>query len=92
MPLNTGESLTPGTTVDTPARRLLAKPNAKPPDGRITSEKLGPKDWTALILGTHPGYVTWEQFETNKRVLAAGAGAHARAGTSSPPAKAQPCY
>lgn len=57
----------------------------KNPDGRITSEKLPREQWTALIRDAHPGYITWEQFETNLGLLAANAAAHARDAASSPP-------
>jgi Recombinase/Recombinase zinc beta ribbon domain len=50
----------------------------KTADGRITFEKLPRDQWTALIPDAHPGYVSWEQFETNQQLLAANAAAHAR--------------
>jgi len=35
-----------------------------------------PRDqWTVLIPDAHPGYITWEQFETNQTTLAANAAA-----------------
>jgi hypothetical protein len=33
------------------------------------------EDWTVLIPGAHPGYISWEQFETNQAILLANAAA-----------------
>jgi hypothetical protein len=33
------------------------------------------EDWTVLIPGAHPGYISWEQFDTNQQILIANAGA-----------------
>jgi hypothetical protein len=33
------------------------------------------QDWTTLIPGAHPGYISWEQFETNQATLSANAAA-----------------
>jgi len=33
------------------------------------------KDWTTLIPGAHPGYISWDQFETNQATLTANAAA-----------------
>jgi len=33
------------------------------------------QDWTTLIPGAHPGYISWEQFETNQATLIANAAA-----------------
>ncbi len=50
--------------------------NRKTPDGKMTSHRLPREEWTALIPDTHPGYLTWEQFEQNLRTLAENARAH----------------
>jgi DNA invertase Pin-like site-specific DNA recombinase len=50
--------------------------NRKTPDGKITSHRLPREQWTALIPDTHPGYLTWDQFEQNLRTLAENARAH----------------
>jgi DNA invertase Pin-like site-specific DNA recombinase len=34
------------------------------------------EEWTVLIPGAHPGYITWDQYETNQATLAANAAAH----------------
>jgi DNA invertase Pin-like site-specific DNA recombinase/DNA-binding transcriptional regulator YiaG len=41
----------------------------KTPDGRTTSHQLPREQWTALICDAHPGYITFEQFERNLRIL-----------------------
>jgi DNA invertase Pin-like site-specific DNA recombinase len=48
----------------------------KTADGKTTSRQLPREEWTSLILDAHPGYITWEQFERNQRLLAANAYAH----------------
>ncbi|MGH2890044.1 MAG: recombinase family protein [Solirubrobacteraceae bacterium] len=50
--------------------------NRKTPDGTVTSRALPREQWTALILDTHPGYLTWEQYEQNLHTLAENARAH----------------
>ncbi len=50
--------------------------NRKTADGKITSRLLPREQWTALIPDTHPGYLTWEQFEHNQRTLSENARAH----------------
>ena len=49
---------------------------AKTPDGRTTVHDVPREQWTALICDAHPGYISFEQFETNERVLATNAQAH----------------
>ena len=48
----------------------------KTADGKTTSRQLPRDQWTSLIPEAHPGYITWEQFEHNQRLLAANAYAH----------------
>ncbi|MGH2863362.1 MAG: recombinase family protein [Solirubrobacteraceae bacterium] len=50
--------------------------NNKTPDGKVTSRQLPREQWTALIPNTHPGYITFEQFEHNQQTLASNARAH----------------
>jgi len=46
------------------------------PDGG-TRTIVKPRDeWTVLIPDAHPGYITWEQFDTNQATLSANAAAH----------------
>ena len=45
-------------------------------NGKKTLEALPREQWTALIPGAHPGYITWEQYETNQQTLLGNAAAH----------------
>lgn len=53
--------------------RLRQRPG---PNGRLRVERLPREQWTALILDSHPGYITWETFELNQKLLADNARAH----------------
>ena len=46
------------------------------PDGKVTLHELPREQWIALIPDSHPGYITFEQFETNQLTLAHNAHAH----------------
>ncbi len=46
------------------------------PDGTTRTVTKPRDEWTVLIPDAHPGYVTWEQFDTNQATLAANAAAH----------------
>ena len=48
----------------------------KGPDGKLRIEKLHRDQWTSLIPESHPGYISWETFELNQKLLAANAQAH----------------
>ena len=48
----------------------------KTADGKLTLELVAREQWTALIPDAHPGYIGWEQFERNQRLLAGNARAH----------------
>ncbi|MGH2903054.1 MAG: recombinase family protein, partial [Solirubrobacteraceae bacterium] len=48
----------------------------KTPDGRTTTRQVPREQWTALIPDSHPGYLSFEQFEHNQKLLAANAYAH----------------
>lgn len=43
------------------------------PSGRKTYGDLPREQWTAFFPDSHPGYVTWEQYETNQKLLRANA-------------------
>ena len=49
---------------------------ARTPDGRRTFQEVPRDQWVALIHDAHPGYITWDAFETNQALLAANAAAH----------------
>jgi hypothetical protein len=42
-------------------------------------------EWTVLIPGHHPGYLTWERFQANQAALAANAAAHGLDRKAGPP-------
>jgi DNA invertase Pin-like site-specific DNA recombinase len=42
-------------------------------------------EWTVLIHGHHPGYITWERFQANQSALAANAVAHGGDRKAGPP-------
>jgi len=46
------------------------------PDGKRTLTQMPREQWIALIPDAHPGFITFEQFETNQRLLAQNAQAH----------------
>ncbi|HZD22781.1 MAG TPA: recombinase family protein [Acidimicrobiia bacterium] len=48
----------------------------KTANGHTGFETLPRDQWTALIPGSHPGYITWEQFEANQKTLASNAHAY----------------
>jgi DNA invertase Pin-like site-specific DNA recombinase len=45
-------------------------------NGKKTLETLPREQWIALIRDAHPGYISWDQYETNQRLLLANAAAH----------------
>jgi DNA invertase Pin-like site-specific DNA recombinase len=45
-------------------------------NGKKTFQALPREAWTALIPGAHPGYITWETYETNQQLLLGNAAAH----------------
>lgn len=53
-------------------------------DGRKQLCKRDPKEWLACIPGAHPGYINWEQFQHNLKVLEAN-GRGYQAVRASPP-------
>jgi DNA invertase Pin-like site-specific DNA recombinase len=56
----------------------------KTPNGNVTFETLPRDQWTALIPNSHPGYITWDQFEANQKTLTANAQAHSTDRTTGP--------
>jgi DNA invertase Pin-like site-specific DNA recombinase len=55
------------------------------PDGTISHHTLPRPEWIALITDAHPGYITWDEFETNQTRLADCATAHGTDRTAGPP-------
>jgi DNA invertase Pin-like site-specific DNA recombinase len=46
------------------------------PSGTKGFQSLPREQWTTLLPGAHPGYISWEEFEHNQQLLAANAAAH----------------
>jgi DNA invertase Pin-like site-specific DNA recombinase len=59
--------------------------NGRGPNGRATSHVLPRDEWTVLITDSHPGYVTWAEFEANQARLAELAAARGTDRRASPP-------
>ena len=38
-------------------------------NGGVDAKRLPREEWTVLLIDAHPGYVSWERFETNQRQL-----------------------
>ena len=55
------------------------------PAGRATTRLLPRDQWTVLITDSHPGYITWDQFEANQARLTELAPARGSDRTASPP-------
>jgi len=45
----------------------------KQPDGRVRQEHLPTDQWLVLIRDAHPGYISWQEFESNLERLRASA-------------------
>ncbi len=54
-------------------------------DGKVTLHDLPREQWISLIPDAHPGYITFEQFETNQLTLAHNAHAHGTDRAGGPP-------
>jgi DNA invertase Pin-like site-specific DNA recombinase len=48
----------------------------KTPDGKTSVQELPREQWTTLIPDAHPGYISWDRFEHNQRLLAGNAQAY----------------
>jgi DNA invertase Pin-like site-specific DNA recombinase len=45
-------------------------------NGKKTFDTLPREQWIALIRDAHPGYISWQQYETNQKLLLGNATAH----------------
>ncbi len=54
------------------------------PDGKRILTQVPREQWIALIPDAHPGFISFEQFETNQRLLAQNAQAHGSERLTSP--------
>src|SRR5438093_7655807 len=48
-------------------------------------QQLPREEWTVLLRGAHPGYITWDQFEEHQTMLRDNAAVHAEHSRRSPP-------
>jgi hypothetical protein len=55
-------------------------------NGKNSCQPLPREQWTALIPGAHPGYITWETYEANQQLLLGNAAARG-AGRAAGPAR-----
>jgi DNA invertase Pin-like site-specific DNA recombinase len=54
-------------------------------DGSITLDPLPRDEWTVLLPNAHPGYISWDQYESNLKQLQENARAHGADRRKSPP-------
>jgi DNA invertase Pin-like site-specific DNA recombinase len=54
-------------------------------EGRTRTVVKPREEWTTLIPGAHPGYISWDQYEANQDRLAANAAAHGEDRKAGPP-------
>jgi len=54
-------------------------------DGRSTQQRLPQEEWAVVLLDSHEGYITWEQFQRNQQRLLENAQSHGTERRKSPP-------
>ena len=54
-------------------------------DGRSTQQRLPQEEWEVVLLDSHGGYITWEQFQRNQQRLLENAQSHGAERRKSPP-------
>ena len=60
-------------------RRVRLRPPPRtpaPPTARRADQLVPREQWIALIPDAHPGYISWDQYETNQQLLLGNATAH----------------
>ena len=55
------------------------------PSGKKAYGKVPADQWTAFFPDSHPGYITWEQYENTQKVLLGNATAHGKDRAAGPP-------
>lgn len=55
------------------------------PDGKLTYETMPREEWISLLPDTHPGYISWQQYEESQKRLLDGAQSHGQDRRRSPP-------
>ena len=69
-----------GRAPQSPLRRLLCAwpdTHAPDPDGKSKVKCLAQDEWEVVLPGAHPGYITWEQYQSNRHTLRNNSRAHA---------------
>ena len=61
------------------------KKTYKRPNGRVGVRELPIDQWHTVIPDTHPGYITWDQYNENLKTLRANAQAHGKDRRNHPP-------
>jgi DNA invertase Pin-like site-specific DNA recombinase len=41
----------------------------KTPDGKLKTKRLAMEEWDVVLPGAHAGYISWEQYQSNRRTL-----------------------
>jgi DNA invertase Pin-like site-specific DNA recombinase len=54
-------------------------------EGKVLTKRLPRDQWHSIVLGAHPGYISWEEYQDNQRRLRESAQAHGADRRSSPP-------
>lgn len=54
-------------------------------EGKARTRNNPPDQWTALIKDAHDGYISWDEFESNRRILNKNSAAYQRKGEPIPP-------
>ena len=57
----------------------------KDAQGRVHVRKLPQEEWDVLLPNSHPGYISWEQFQRNQQRLLENSQAHGKDRRHSPP-------
>jgi DNA invertase Pin-like site-specific DNA recombinase len=55
------------------------------PDGKTKTRKIPQDQWGIVLPNSHPGYITWEEFLRNQRLLRENSAAHGGDRRKSPP-------
>ncbi len=55
------------------------------PNGKLRIETVPREDWIALVHDVHAGYITWDRYETNQKLLENNSRAHGKERNAGPP-------
>lgn len=54
-------------------------------EGRVHRQRVAQEKWAVVLPNSHPGYISWEQFQRNQRRLRENSNAHGKDRRRSPP-------